>query len=87
MMWHNSVFIQDTTYHILLEFKHLIATYNIDNVDNIDNIDHPDIEKFSIPPMIDNDEMGSVVIVVEDDGKQSISQHSNEDDDRQDPSL
>ena len=33
------------------------------------------------------DKMGSAILVVEDNGKQSIGQHSKEDYDRQDPSL
>ena len=31
--------------------------------------------------------MGSAIIVVEDNGKQGIGQHSKKDDDRKDPSL
>ena len=36
---------------------------------------------------MDVNEMGSAIIVVEDDSEQSIGQHSKKDDDRQDPSL
>ena len=35
----------------------------------------------------DINKMGSTIIVVEDNGKHSIGQHSKKDDDRQDPSL
>ena len=37
--------------------------------------------------IMDINEMGSAMIVVEDNSKQSIGQRSKKDDDRQDPSL
>ena len=63
----------------------------MDNIYNIDYIDRPDIKKVFISSeisiLMDTHEMGSAMIVVEDNSEQSIGQHSKKDDDRQDPSL